>query len=74
MFILYLYHVIGIVSPQDQHFEYVATDGERLLDIFKRSATRLEEQARVFGCLNRDGKKSDVQAKFEKHTRKMFAS
>ena len=34
--------------PQDQHFEYGETHGERLLDIFKRSATTLEEQQ---GCL-----------------------
>jgi len=60
--------------PQDQHFEYGATHEERLLDIFKRSATTLEEQARAFGCSNRDCKKSDVQAEFKKHTRKMFAS
>ena len=31
------------VIPQDQHFEYGATHRERLLDIFKRSATTLEE-------------------------------
>ena len=60
--------------PHDQHFEYRATHGERLFDIFKRSATTLEEQARAFGCSNRDEKKSDLQVEFKKHTRKMFGS